>query len=69
MGRIVYLLLLVVLVGGLYMYADSKKAMSEAAREYDKPLASAVESEQGADASDDTTLAPEEPAIEEAGGQ
>jgi len=68
LGRIVYLVLLVVLVGGLYMYADSKKAMSEAAREYDKPLASAVDAVQGADVSDDT-LAPEEPAVEEAGGQ
>ena len=68
MGRIVYLVLLVVLVGGLYMYADSKKANAEAAREYDKPLVSALDSEQGADVSDDT-LAPEEPAVEEAGGQ
>jgi len=67
LGRIVYLLLLVVLVGGLYMYADSKKTMSDEASEYGKPLVSAVDSEQPG-VSDDATLAPEEPAVEEAGG-
>jgi hypothetical protein len=68
LGRIVYLVLLVVLVGGLWMYADSRKAIGEAGLEYAKPLITAVDSDQGADVSDDT-LAPEEPAVEEAGGQ
>jgi len=66
LGRIAYVLLLVVMVGGLWLYADSKRADAEQGKEFSKPLISAADGDTSA--TPDDTLAPEEPSTEEAGG-